>query len=134
MKKVIIVIIIAIIGVASITIGVIKTIKPNYKYPFVDIRWVDKSNSDDEYLILTKNGGFAYYCSCGNPVDSYDLCDGFTYNKQTKTIKLKCNSKSDSIIREIKILECTNKKLKLKFKNEIRTFENFEYVTQKTEE
>ena len=60
-------------------------------YPkIVSHSWERDSGSDTETIYFTEDGKFGYYCSCGSPVDYYDLCDSYKYDKETNTIKLNC--------------------------------------------
>ena len=91
--------------------------------PFAEIRWTRITEQDVEYLFFSKNGGFSYYCGCGNPVNDSDLCEGYTYDDATKTITLKCSEKTDEMVTVIKIVKCDENSLQLDFNGEIRTFE-----------
>ncbi len=41
--------------------------------------WIRVGNCE-EHIVFTRNGGFSYWCSCGSPVDDYDLYDSFECN------------------------------------------------------
>ena len=81
-------------------------------------RWKRKGTGDTEYLGLSSDGGFAYYCSCGSPVDSYDLCEEYTYNEKTNTLKIKCTTWNENV----KIISSDKDTLKLNFDGQIRIF------------
>ncbi len=85
---------------------------------FQEITWERTTDSDTEFITFYEDKTFSYYCACGSPVDSSDLCDKYTYDKKTKTITLKCLGKNQ----KIKILEVTNNTLTLEFKDGIRKF------------
>lgn len=94
------------------------------KYKFTDISWERPSDNDNDktYIEFYSNGMFGYYCSCGNPIENYDLCSEYTYDDATKTITLKCEKNSKNIEKTIKIKSQTSKKLVLSFGKETRTF------------
>ena len=82
--------------------------------------WERDNGSDIETIYFTEEGEFGYYCACGNPVDNYDLCDSYSYDVQTQTIKLKCPPGVD--ITKIKVLDYSEYKLTLDFNGEKREF------------
>lgn len=82
--------------------------------------WERDSGSDIETIYFTKDGEFGYYCSCGSPVDDYDLCDSYKYDKETNTIKLMCSLGVD--ITELKIKKVTDYELVLDFDGKERIF------------
>lgn len=91
------------------------------RYPkIVSQSWERTTAEDTETIYFTEDGKFGYYCSCGSPVDYYDLCDSYKYDQETNTIKLKClpGVKVD----KLKILEVTDTKLVLDFNGEKREF------------
>ncbi len=94
-----------------------------YDYPFADIRWTRSGDSDTEFIRFSSNGEFSYYCACGNPVNDSDLCTGYTYNSQTKTITLKYIELTDEAVTKIKVIKCAENELILDFDGDIRTFE-----------
>lgn len=130
MKKVFITIFVVIIGLLGI--GIVKSIKPNYsKYPFTDVRWINKEDESDTVNIrFNSDGKFSYFCGCGNPIENYDLCESYTYNVKTNTINLNCTNNVKDIIDTLQIISCTNKELKLKFGKEIIIFQNMEYLNK----
>lgn len=82
--------------------------------------WERETAADTETIYFTEDGKFGYYCACGSPVDYYDACDSYKYDKETNTIKLNCLPVVK--VKEIKILESTNTKLVLDFNGEKREF------------
>lgn len=52
-----------------------------------------------------------------------DLCESYTYNDDTKEIKLDCFETTEETITNIKIVEMTEDTLELDFNGEIRKFE-----------
>ena len=92
-------------------------------HSFTDVSWTRDAENDVETIVFKSNGRFAYYCSCGNPVNDSDLCERYTYNDKTKEIKFDCFETTDGMITSVKIVEMTEDVLKLDFNGEIRTFE-----------
>ena len=99
------------------------------KCPFVNISWTRSLETDTEYIRFKDNGDFSYYCACGNSVNDSDLCEGYSYCEDTKTIVLDFAEKTDAVT-EIIVKECTKDKLILDFDGDIRTF----YVEKKEKE
>lgn len=90
---------------------------------FTNIGWVRDSGHDIETIRFMEDGSFSYSCSCGNPVNDSDLCEKYTYNDETNEIKLDCFEHTEETITSIKLVEVTDKILKLNFNGEIKTFE-----------
>ena len=86
-----------------------KTEKNYSEYSFTGVNWV--------------RDGFIYYCSCGNPVNDSDLCETYTYNEDTKEIKLDCFETTEDTITLIKVVSLTDTTLELDFNGELRRFE-----------
>ena len=107
-----------------------------YDYPFVNVSWTRTTENDTEFIRFSDDGTFSYYCACGNPVNDSDLCEGYTYNPDTKIIKLDYFEKTAETISEIKLVEYTEDVLTLDFDGDIRTFipeqEEEEYTTPET--
>jgi hypothetical protein len=93
------------------------------EYPFVNVSWERDAENDIETIRFGEDGAFTYYCSCGNPVNDSDLCEGYTYDDATKTITLDCIEITDEMVTEIKIVKCDENSLHLDFDGEIRVFE-----------
>ena len=91
--------------------------------PFSEVTWIRDTLEDVETLIFNDDGSFSYSCACGNPVNDADLCDGYTYNEDTKEIKLNCFETTEDTITTIKVVSLTDKTLELDFGGEIRIFE-----------
>lgn len=83
--------------------------------------WERDNGEDTERISFTKDGEFRYSCSCGSPVDNFDACDSYKYDKETKTIKLNCIA-GIKTVKKIKIVESTDTKLVLDFEGEKREF------------
>ena len=92
-------------------------------YPFTDVVWTRDSGHDLETIIFDADGGFRYYCACGNPVNDSDLCEGYTYDAETGEIKLDCVETTEEMITTVKIVEMSEDTLKLDFGGEVRVFE-----------
>lgn len=89
---------------------------------FMDISWTRDAENDIETIRFSSEGDFTYYCSCGNPVNDSDLCEGYTYDEETKTITLDCLEITDEMVTEIKVIKCNGKELHLDFDGETRIF------------
>lgn len=101
-----------------------KKIETNYsEYSFTGVNWVRHGENDIETIKFKTDGSFIYYCSCGNPVNDSDLCETYTYNENTKEIKLDCFEKTEDTITTIKVVSLTETTLKLDFNGELRIFE-----------
>lgn len=117
-----IIVIVLIIVILSIK-GIFKPNPIEYSnYSFTNIRWTRETESDIEYIIFNSDGSFNYYCACGSPVNDSDLCDKYTYDDKTKTIKLKCIFKTPEMVTKIKIKNYNNNSIELEFNDELRTF------------
>lgn len=119
-----------VISIFTLILGIIDSVKRNittyndslkeYDERIVSHSWERDGGSDIETIYFTEEGDFGYYCSCGSPVDYYDLCDSYKYDKETNTIKLQCLPGVK--INELKIIEVTDTKLVLDFEGEKREF------------
>ena len=92
------------------------------QYSFVNISWTRDAENDTETIRFGEDGSFSYSCSCGNPVNDSDLCEGYTYDDNTKTITLDCIEITDEMATVIKIVKCDEKELHLDFDGEVRIF------------
>ena len=93
------------------------------EYLFSDVVWTRDGGNDIETLIFKSNGGFSYYCSCGNPVNDSDLCESYVYNDDAKEIKFDCFETTEEMVTSIKIVEMSEDVLELDFNGEIRRFQ-----------
>lgn len=93
------------------------------KYSFTDASWTRQAEHDEEKIRFGSDGSFSYSCACGNPVNDADLCEGYTYDDETKTITLNCIEITDEMVTTIKIVSCDENSLHLDFDGEIRIFE-----------
>ena len=95
----------------------------NYsKYSFVGVSWTRDADNDIETIRFGADGSFTYYCACGNSVNDSDLCEGYTYDDETKTITLECIETTDEMVTVIKIVKCDENEPQLDFDGEVRTF------------
>ena len=124
MKKNIIVLLLAVLLLTGCGNTKEKTQEKDYSYhSFTDVSWIRDAENDVETIVFKSDGRFIYYCSCGNPVNDSDLCESYTYNDETKEIKLDCFETTEEIITNIKIVKMTEDTLELDFNGEIRKFE-----------
>lgn len=72
----------------------------------------------DETIYFGKDGEYAYYCSCGEPVDDSDLYESYSYNEEEETIQLK--PKDDNS--KIKVLRYEKSRLLLDFDGKVKEF------------
>ena len=93
------------------------------EYSFTNVSWTRDTEHDIETIRFNSDGSFSYSCGCGNPVNDSDLCEGYTYNDETKEIKLDCFEETEEMITTIKIVKESEGVLELDFDGEIRTFE-----------
>ena len=96
------------------------------EYAFSDVTWTRDAENDIETLRLKSDGSFAYYCSCGNPVNDSDMCESYTYDDETKEIKFDCFETTHEMVTTVKVVKVTEDTLELDFDGEIRTFEKEE--------
>lgn len=93
------------------------------EYGFTDVSWTRTTESDTEFLSLWSDGSFSYYCACGNSVNDSDLCETYSYDDETKTIKLNCYATTKDMVKKIKIISVDENRFELQFEDEIRVFE-----------
>ena len=91
-------------------------------YAFTSGSWTRTATNDIETIRFGADGSFTYYCACGNPVNDSDLCEGYNYDDETKTITLNCVEVTDEMVTVIKIEKCDDKELHLNFDGETRIF------------
>ena len=92
------------------------------EYSFTGISWTREAENDIETIRFGLEGEFVYYCSCGNPVNDSDLCEGYRYDDETKTITLDCFEITDEMVTTFKIVKCDEDELQLDFNGDIRVF------------
>ena len=123
MKKIIILVLAALLLTGCDSTREEKQEKDYSKYSFTDVSWTRDAENDIETIVFKSNGRFVYYCSCGNPVNDSDLCENYTYNDKTKEITLDCFEETEETITKIKVIKSTETTLELDFNGEIRKFE-----------
>ena len=92
-------------------------------YLFTNVNWIRGVEDDIETISFKSDGSYSYSCSCGNPVNDSDLCDGYIYDDETKEIKLICLETTDETVTSIKIVAMSDDFLELDFDGEKRIFE-----------
>ena len=98
--------------------------------PFTDISWVRDAENDVETIRFGTDGSFRYSCACGNPVNDADLCEGYTYDEDTKTISLNfIEQTEEETASQIVVKSCDGKTLVLDFNGDVRTFQLEEETT-----
>ena len=91
--------------------------------PFTDIAWVRDAENDVETIRFGSDGTFRYSCACGNPVNDADLCEGYRYDEETKTISLDFEEETEEeTVSQIILKSCDGKSLVLDFNGDVRTF------------
>ena len=123
MKKIIILVLAALLLTGCDSTREEQQEKDYSKYSFTDVSWTRDAENDIETIVFKSNGRFVYYCSCGNPVNDSDLCENYTYNDKTKEITLDCFEETEETVTTIKVLKSTETTLELDFNGEIRKFE-----------
>lgn len=93
------------------------------EYSFVDVKWTRETEYDIEFISFYSNGDFTYSCGCGNPVNNSDVCETYSYNDETKEIKLECDEPSNYTITTIRMISYDENSLVLDFNGDIRKFE-----------
>ena len=90
--------------------------------PFADVSYSRAGDHDEETICFAADGTFYYSCSCGNPVNDSDLCEGYTFDRDKKTFALNYSETTDETITEFKLVSCEDDTLVLDFGSDIRTF------------
>lgn len=105
---------------------------------FVNVRWERDTEVCIEKIYFNADGSCGYFCSCGNPVNDSDLCEGYTYNSETQTIHYSYFETTSETVTEVKLISCDESTLVLDFNGKIRTFckdnnNNTEYFNSQIE-
>ncbi len=85
--------------------------------------WI-RSVDDTEHISFHRDGTFSYWCSCGNPVDNYDMYDSYEYKDDVITIRGYDADTSMRVIYGDEQYLC----LYLEDQGEIRIFTDSEYA------
>ena len=99
-----------------------ETVAPSF-LPFEDMTWTRDSETCFETIRFRSDGSFSYSCACGDPVNDADLCEGYRYEEESKTIFLDFIETTEETVTEITVKSCDGKTLVLDFKGEVRTFQ-----------
>lgn len=91
-------------------------------YSFTNVSWTRDAGNDIETIRFNSDGGFSYYCACGNSVNDSDLCESYTYDDVSKEITFNCFETTEEMVTNIKIVEVSDEVLELDFDGEIRRF------------
>lgn len=104
--------------------NVVQADKENFnkEVGFIGESWIRTTEYDTETISFDEDGTFHYSCACGNPINNSDICDQYTYNVETKEIKLVCYEKVKNTTTLIKVIRFDNNILELDFDGEIRKF------------
>ena len=90
--------------------------------PFVGVAFERDGGNDIETIYFGADGSFRYYCSCGNPVNDSDLCEGYSYEEDSKTIYFSYIEETEETVNEVKVVKCLDTELHLDFNGETRVF------------
>ena len=93
-----------------------------YDADFMGIEWTRETEVDIEHLCFNTDGSLSYYCSCGEPVNDSDLIDSYSYDSEQQIITFNTQSKTATMITEVKVIEYDSEHIKLDFNGEIREF------------
>lgn len=123
MKKILVMIFVCCILLIGCNSKDVQQTKKDYsQYSFVDVHWTRTTEYDTEYIRFYSDGYFSYSCACGNPVNDADICETYSYNDETKEIKLECDEPSKYTITTIKVIRYDENTLELDFDGDIRKF------------
>ena len=89
---------------------------------FADKRWSRDTETCTETICFRSNGSCSYYCACGNPVNDDDLCEGYHYDEQSKTIYLEFIETTEETVTQITVESYDEQTLVLNFNGDLRTF------------
>ena len=93
---------------------------------FEDITWTRDTCDCEETLRYNSDGSCSYSCACGNPVNDADLCEGYSYDPETKTISLNFIETTEETVTQIIVKSCDGNTLVLDFNGKTRTFQRAE--------
>ena len=89
---------------------------------FAGVSYTRQGSHDTETIRFASDGTFYYSCSCGNPVNDSDLCEGYTYDRESKIFTLNYPETTDETVTTITLVSCDGDTLVLDFGGDIRTF------------
>ena len=90
---------------------------------FINVEWTRNTESCTETLCFREDGTCSYYCACGEPVNDDDLCEGYRYDPETKTVYLIFSETTDETITQCTVKSCDGQTLVLDFGGQERIFE-----------
>ena len=96
--------------------------------PFVNVEWTRRTEVCTETLVFRGNGDCSYYCACGEPVNDDDLCEGYRYDPETKTICLEFMETTPETVTKFTVKSCDGDTLVLDIGGEICTFKSVQEV------
>ena len=89
---------------------------------FEDMTWTRESETCTETIRFRSDGSCSYSCACGDPVNDADLCEGYRYDQESKTIVLEFVETTEETVTQITVQSCDGKTLVLDFAGDVRTF------------
>ena len=92
-------------------------------FSFVGKTWVRTTESCTETIYFNDDGDCGYYCSCGNPVNDDDLCEGYTFDPDTMTVYYDFIEKTKETVTKVTVISYDDENLVLDFNGDERTFE-----------
>ena len=90
---------------------------------FQNLNWTRDTETCIETLCFRGDGSCSYTCACGNPVNDDDLCEGYRYEADSKTIFLEFLETTEETVSQITVKSCDGKTLVLDFDGDVRTFQ-----------
>lgn len=108
------------------TTAALETTTPVVISSFEGITWTRETCDCVETICFQENGEFRYSCACGNPVNDADLCEGYSYDPETKTISLNFMETTEETVTQIVVKSCDGNTLTLDFAGDLRTFQRAE--------
>ena len=90
---------------------------------FQDLAWTRESATCTETICFRSDGSCSYSCACGDPVNDADLCEGYRYDEETKTITLEFEETTEETVTQLTVQSCDGKTLVLDFAGDLRTFQ-----------
>ena len=96
---------------------------------FEDMTWTRDTESCIETLCFRSDGTCSYTCACGNPVNDDDLCEGYRYDAESKSILLEFLETTEETVTEIRVESFDGTTLVLDFDGNLRTFQLAEDAT-----
>ena len=73
----------SVVFIVAVVLGISADRNPEF---LTEKSWIRVGNCE-EHIRFEEEGEFAYWCSCGSPVDDYDLYDSYSYRDNLITMK-----------------------------------------------